>query len=270
MTLFEKQIHIIFNFKERLRVMGPLLQHQPHKLYYFTAIIKDPNQKEIHLSYFNQNCSELEQKLPNLEIFSKEIDYTDYFKIIQELSKIIKRERQENSNSKIFINISTGSHITTLASIEASKLWNCNIYYASSTEYRPYDEEFDHNGEIRVQTPLIFPIQKPKEKYIRILQLIEKMIEERDIQKDYNSSDHKFVYKKELILKLFETSLLALQKNNKNTRKRLASQYMKSQKYLQPMDKELKVIKISKEKRNKKIRLTDKGKNLLEIFRYHF
>jgi hypothetical protein len=239
-------------------------------LYYFTAIIRETGQKDVNLSYFEENCKELEKNLPNLEIIHKELDYTKYIEIIQELSKIIEEEREENSKSEIYINVSSGSKITAIASVEAAKLWDCDTYYVYSTEYNPSGEGPEHKGEMIIKTPITFPIKKPEEIYIRILKLIKKMIGERYEGKKYDKNRPKFIYKKDLISKLFETKLITLQKKNKNVRKLQASKYMKSQKYLSPMKRELKYIEVSKDKRNKKVFLTELGQEILEIFKYSF
>jgi len=266
--LFGKQIHIVYNSRENARITEPLLTHQPHKVYYFTAIIRETGQKDVNLLYFEENCKLLEQKLPNLEIIHEELDYTNYIEIIQELSKIIKKERESNPKSEIYINVSSGSKITAVASVEAAKLWDCNIYYVYSTEYNPSAEGPEHKGEMIIKTPTTFPIKKPEEMYIKILQLIEKMIRDRYKGKKYDKSKPQFIYKKNLISKLFDIKLITLQKKNKNERKLQASKYMKSQKYLNPLKRELGYIKISKDKRNKKVFLTDLGRDILEIFKY--
>ncbi len=268
--MFGKQIHIVYNSRENARITEPLLIHQPHKVYYFTAIIRETGQKDVNLSYFEENCKLLEKTLPNLKIIPKELDYTNYLEIIQELSKIIKKEREENPHSEIYINVSSGSKITAIASIEAGNLWDCNIYYVYSTEYNPSIEGPEHKGEMIIKTPMTFPIKKPKEIYIKILRLIHRLIEERYKDKKFDKNTPKFIYKKDLISKLFERKLITLQKKNKNERKLQASKYMKSQKYIDALKRELRYIKISNDKRNKKVFLTDFGKEVLEIFKYSY
>ncbi|MHA1252852.1 MAG: DUF6293 family protein [Candidatus Helarchaeota archaeon] len=43
---------------------------------------------------------------------------------------------------------------------------------------------------------------------------------------------------------------------------------MANKRYLDPLEKELQYITISEDKRNKKICLTENGRNVLEIFKY--
>ena len=122
--MFSPQIHIVFNAREEQRITKPLIDNPPNKLYYFTAIVRSTNQKDVNLDFYDYNIKMLKDKIPLLEIISLQIDYTNFLEIIQELSKIIKLERENNPNSKIFINISSGSKMTSIASIEAAKLWD--------------------------------------------------------------------------------------------------------------------------------------------------
>ncbi|TFF94631.1 MAG: hypothetical protein EU543_00810 [Promethearchaeota archaeon] len=269
-NIFTKQIHLVFNSREKDRITKPILDHPPNKLYYFTAYIRDTGQKDQNLSYLEQNIELLKNKLPQLEIIQKEVDYANYIEVIQEISKIIKDEREENPNCEIYINVGSGSKLTGIASVEAAKLWDCDIYYVYSTDYNPSGEGPEHKGEMILIEPLTFPLKKPKELYIKILKLIDKLIQERYKGKDYNEKKKKFIYKKDLVEQLYKEKVLTLQNKNKDERKLKASKYMNSKKYLNRLNSELNYINVSDHKRNKKIYLTKEGKEVLQIFRYHF
>ncbi|MGV9173204.1 MAG: DUF6293 family protein, partial [Promethearchaeia archaeon] len=236
--------------------------------YYFTAYIEETGQKDENMEYFDKNTEILQKQIPTLKIIHRELDYTNYIHVIQEISKIIRDERAENGNSEIYINVGTGSKITSLASSEASKLWDCHIYYVFASKYDPSGEGPQHKGEMYVKTPITFPIKKPKPLYIEILKLIHNMIVEKYRGKEYDKSQRKFVYKKNFIDKLIEVNILQLDHKNKNKRKRRSSYYMKSKKYFEPLEKELGYINISDDRRNKKVRITDTGKEILQIFKY--
>ncbi|MBD3212527.1 MAG: hypothetical protein GF311_07960 [Candidatus Lokiarchaeota archaeon] len=268
--MFIKQVHIVFNSRETHRITNPLLNHPPNTMYYFTAIIRETGQKDENLEYLEKNLSLLKENLPQLEIIQKEVDYTDYIEVMQELSKIIKKEREENQNCKIYINVGSGSKVTAIASVEASELWNCDIYYVYSTKYDPMGEGPEHKGEMIIKEPLTFPIKKPKKIYVDILRLIERMITERYKDKQYDDSRQKYIFKKNLVESLYTENILTLKSKNKDERKLQASKYMKSKKYLNRLNSELNYINVSKDKRNKKIFITDTGKEILNIFKYYF
>jgi hypothetical protein len=268
--LFPNKVHVVFNSRETRRITEPILHHVPNKLYYFTALIKETGQKDENMSFFEENKNELENKIPSLEIIRREIDYTDYIEIIQEISKIIKEETKEDPESEFYINASSGSKITAIASVEASKLWDCKIYYVYSTKYDPKGEGPAHKGNMIMKTPITFPIQKPEEIYIDILKFIDELTKERYKNKPYDKEVGKFIYKKDLVEGLFDEGLLTLLSKNEDERKRQASKYMKSRNYLETLENELNYIRISKEKRNKKVFITEIGEEILKIFKYLF
>ncbi|MBN1216327.1 MAG: hypothetical protein JXA99_12910 [Candidatus Lokiarchaeota archaeon] len=155
--------------------------------------------------------------MPSLQIVHQELDYTDYIKSIQEISKIIKTEKIQDPNRRIFINIGTGSKIIAIASTEASRLWNCELLYLYSTKYDPFNSGAMHKGEFLFQTPKIFPLQKPNSDLINILKIIYEMI----ITK-YNINKieklHQFIYKKDLLNVLVERKILRLKARHENPR----------------------------------------------------
>jgi len=261
----QPQIHIIFNCPEDRRITEPLLQYNPDKIYYFTAFIYSTGQSDEHMDFFRKNIEIIRTHLPNVEIIQKQADYTDYINVIQEISKIIKEERERAPQTQIYFNLGSGSKITALASAEASKLWNCKSYYVHSTKYNP-KADARHTGEMIIKEAINFPIRKPKRRLLEVLKIIKEMIDKRYEGKQKSESG-KFIYKKALLEKLKETNHLKLIKSNENLRFKTSSYYMKlNQNYLRPLEEELKFIKVSKDKRNKKIFITSKGNDVLGIF----
>ncbi len=266
--MFSPQIHIVFNCEEEERITNPIIEIPPNKLYYFTAIIRKTNQKDINIDYYEKNTRFLKKKIPLLEIIQKEVDYTDYIEIIQELSKIIKTEREENPHCKIFINISTGSKMASIASVEASKLWKCDTYYVFSSLYDPHGGGPRHKGEFFIKTPITFPIKKPKDIYIRTLKIVQSLIKKKYENKEYDTEQEFFIYKKRLIEELEKGGFLELESKHQDPARRKSALYMKSTKFLEPLVKEMRYIKISDDKRNKKIYLTESGEEILKIFKF--
>jgi len=261
-------IHIIFNSKETQRITEPILFYKPEKLYYFTAYIKKTGQKDQNLKFFDENISFLRENIADLKITHQEVDYTDYIEVIQELSKIIKKERIEDSSCQIFINIGTGSKITAIASTEVSRLWDCNLIYTYTTKYDPFDSGATHKGDLLLKNPQIFPIQKPDKKLIKVLKILQEALIQKYKNKETEVSRN-FIYKKNLLEILAEKGYLKLKKKHKNPRFTQSSYYMKlDHNFLKPLATELNYIEISKDKRNKKIFLTEKGKVVLDIFKY--
>lgn len=172
---------------------------------------------------------------------------------------IIRDEREQNPNCKIYINIGSGSKLTAIASIEAAKIWNLETYYVHSTEI-DFGGGPKHIGEMIITPIKGFPTQKPRDDLIHVLKIIEKMM----------VRGRSFVYKKRLLEALRDEGKLELIRENPDVKKVKSSEYMAlNQRYLNPLEKQWDFIEISEDKRNKKIFLTEEGKKILKIFRYY-
>lgn len=261
------QVHIVFNTAEDRRITDPIIRYAPNKLYYFTAYIKSTGQSDEHMDFYEKNIDILRKLFPQLDILHKQVDYTDYIEIIQELSKIIKIEREENPNCSIYLNIGSGSKITALASSEASMLWNCIPYYVHSEHYNPISTP-RHEGDIIIKKPVIFPFKKPRKELIKVLRVIKELIDIRYLLKETVVKE-KFIYKKDLLEPLIKKNLLTLEKKNLDPSSQKSSYYMKlNQRYLKPLANNQNYIKISKDKKNQKIYLTDAGWDVIKIFEF--
>ena len=136
-----------------------------------------------------------------------------------------------------------------------------------STHYNPQALP-RHDGKMILKKPLVFPIKKPDPILIKILQVIENMIDEKYENKLFEG-DLKFIYKKDLLDALIDNDLIALKRKNEDYRKERSSYYAKlNQKFLNRMSMDQKYIEISSDKRNKKITLTSVGEEVLSIFEY--
>ncbi len=92
--------------------------------------------------------------------------------------------------------------MASIASIEASKLWKCETYYVFIFLYDPHSRGPRNKGEFYIETPITFPINKPKEKYLRSLKMVAELIKIKYESKEYNYKQEKFIYKKKLIEEL--------------------------------------------------------------------
>ena len=158
--------------------------------------------------------------------------------------------------------------MTSIASIEAYKLWNCEIYYMFSSEYDPYGIGPRHKGKLYIKKPITFPIKKPKEVFLKTLKIIKDLIKSKYNQKYFDSESEQFIFMKKLIDVLESKHILELKSKHKELSSRKSALYMKSYKFLEPLVRDLKYIKISEDKRNKKVFLTQRGKDILKIFKF--
>ncbi|MHA1337555.1 MAG: HFX_2341 family transcriptional regulator domain-containing protein [Promethearchaeota archaeon] len=264
------KIHITFNSEEDKRIVLPILKQKPEKIYYFKAYIEKTGQKDQHLDFLEKNVAWIKKELPNAEIVIQDIDYTNYIKVIQEISLIIKNERKKNPKCEILINMGCGSKITALASAEAARLWDCNVIYVFSTLYDPSHEGARHKGKFFIFEPPVFPALKPEAELIEVLKLLNECIERKYNEKDVVVPiEQRFIYKKNFIQFLISKGKLPLKKKSEDPQKLKSSYYMTAnKKFLNHLEKELQYITISDDKKNKKIYLTEKGRNVLEIFKF--
>ena len=267
--MFSPQIHIVFNSREDERITKPIVENPPNKLYYFKAIVRKTNQKDVNLEFFEKNIKFIKKRVYSLEIIPREVDYTNYIEIIQELSKIIQYERESNPNCHIFINVSSGSKMTSIASTEASRLWDCEIYYLYSSEYVPNGIGPRHKGEFYIMKPITFPINKPDKIYVKTLKLIQELVTNKYSNKDYDTSKREFIYLKRLIEELESEGFVKLKIEHDDPRSRKSALYMKIRHFLDPLIADLNYIELSNDKRNKKVFLTEKGREVLKIFKFY-
>ena len=125
-----------------------------------------------------------------------------------------------------------------------------------------------HKGDFYIETPITFPIHKPKEIYLRSLKTIRTLIKKKYENKVSNNKQEKFIYKKKLIEELEIKGFIELESKHEDPSRRKSALYMKSTNFLEPLVKEMNYIKISDDKRNKKVYLTEVGKDILKIFKF--
>lgn len=268
-SMFSPQIHIVFNCDENDRITIPLLNNPPNKIYYFTFFRHKTGQKDKYMSFYDENVELLSKKLPHLEIITTEVDYVEYISCIQEISKIIKNEREKNPNCNIFINASTGSKMTALASVEAAKLWDCKFYYVYGSDYNPSSEGPRQIGEMYIIEPVTFPIKKPELIYLEILKTIRKIIKEKYAKQKKDEIKEKFTDLKHLAKELEKLGIIELKKRHRESAFRYSALSQKCRRNLTVLE-ELECIRIIKGRKTIKIILSETGKKILEIFKFWY
>jgi len=198
----------------------------------------------------------------NVEVIQKGINIHDYIDVIQNVSLVIKSEREANPSTSIFINLSVGTKITAIAAMDACRFWNCKPYYVIPEYYLPETEVTKQttalsSGKMEIFEPPIFQINKPSPKLIEALKIIAE------------NSDG--IHKKEFRKKLLARKLLKLIKKYDDPRdpKKLSSEYMAmNQQFIIPLRDHWNYIQVSAARRNQKITLTEMGQEALQIFKY--
>ena len=249
------RIHIAFQGFEIDRIAEPIIQNRGDKVY---IIIFRDEKTEQFMEQFNIIKKKLEEE--NIQVIQEKAEIHDYNDVIQKISQIIKEEREQNPSCEIFINISVGTKITSIAGMDACRLWNCTPYYVLPEKYLPEEDEKKSSlsrGIKKIISPPQFEIVKPKKNLIQALKIL--------------ATKKNGMYKKEFKKRLEEKKLLRILKKYNDPRdpKKKSAEYMAlNQQYIIPLKQKWKYIDESDDKRNKKITITKMGFEILEIFKY--
>ena len=145
------------------------------------------------------------------------------------------------------------------------------IFLNSVKSLENYDhliEGAEHKGKIIGFEHHIFPLQKPAQIIINVLKIVENAIKEKYNKKEVKYNPQ-FIYKEDLIQILRDIGYLMLKSKHINPRFQQSSYYSKIDKnFLEPLKNELNYIRISEDKKNKKVIITEKGDIFLKSFKY--
>ena len=105
----------------------------------------------------------------------------DLFDCLQTYKKIIKEEEKEGRSAHIYINVSTGSKVSSIAGTLACMIWKGTPYYAHM-EYNdkkdPTDGLPDEDVTAINEIP-VYSINKPKPESLAVLKILDSMKEGR-------------------------------------------------------------------------------------------
>ncbi|GAB4309912.1 MAG: hypothetical protein Kow0069_09630 [Promethearchaeota archaeon] len=253
--MFAERVHVVFNDRELERITDFVIRGNADRVYYFKFQKGDVPDANLH--FWKINHEVLRKQLPRAKIIDLDVDYTDYFQIIQELSKIIREERERNPKTQIFINLGPGSKVCTIASMDAANLWGAETYYVYSDDYdsnRPEGEPY-HKGEMKSYRMPRFPITRPGKRMIKILKII-------------GEGGERGVLKKELIERLKQKGLLSVTVRPGGNEK--AALYMAlNNGVLRPLRENWNAVEVTPQRRNQRVRLTQVGEDMVRVFRYY-
>ena len=248
----QKKIHIVYNCKEHDRIINPILEESPDKIYYFHH---DGQNSDIYMEQYSNNISILREKRPNVEIIKDSVDYVDYYNIIAKLAEIIS----DNKKSKITINMGTGSKMVALANMDAYRLWNIEIIYPYSLNYDPTNESA-HSGDIKSAELPKFEFRTPPPKLIRVMQVIYWLM----THDRYDHEKHN-VRQKEIQEFYFDKFKVEQVPYNSNPRDYDSSQKIKLRRRLDQLVKDWGLIYFTKQGRANYIHFTEQGLRMIRV-----
>jgi CRISPR locus-related DNA-binding protein len=150
------------------RVTEPVIRERADKVYLITHSNQD---KAVpHL----EKILKILKKEKYLQIQKKYTNIWDFFECLQTYKQII---REEQDKGHIYINVSTGSQIMSIAGMFACMIWGGTPYYAHIDYDNIKNDPADGLPEVKVEAidelP-VYSLNKPRAESITILEILSK------------------------------------------------------------------------------------------------
>lgn len=253
-----QKVHIIPVGFEFGRIIEPLEKIKADKVF----LITDINDFGGHAKYFYEKSKkEIERKITK-DIERIPCNIWNLTDLLNKLSTLIFHEKSQKNF--VFINVSSGNKLFSIAATIAGMMYGANLYYAKAEKQSQYKTRKDKKGNPLPITfgPYIvekipqFTINPPKDDLIKSLAIIEK----NQGIKQYN-----FIIELEkigVLKNIFEDKMVTRQRKpqiSKNTYGLFRRNILK------PLEED-KFILIEGSGKKMRIHITDEGKNTLKVF----
>ncbi len=195
-----KKVHVVFNKKEEGRITDPVLRDDPEILYYFE--FKQGRRRDQNQVSKQKNIQFLQEKMPNLDIKERFVNYVDYFEIVERFGSIIKENIEETKGEQklqVTVNLATGSKLLIIAIANSCHYWrkmlkrNFNVLlnpiYNYTDNYDTQREGGIHQGELILANMPEFEIVPPSELLIEAMFVIEEVFKKRIPVVFYSTTD---------------------------------------------------------------------------------
>jgi CRISPR locus-related DNA-binding protein len=150
------------------RVTEPIIRERADKVY----LITHSNQDKA-IPYLEKILKTL-KKEKYLQIQKKYTNIWDFFECLRTYKQII---REEHDRGHIYINISTGSKITSISGMFACMVWSCTPYYAhidyDNLKKDPADGLPQEKVEVIDELP-VYSLNKPRAESLTLLQILNR------------------------------------------------------------------------------------------------
>jgi CRISPR locus-related DNA-binding protein len=162
------RIHIVpVGFKVN-RVTEPVIRERADKVYLITHSKQD--KAVLHL----EKILKILKKEKYLQVQKRYTNIWDFFECLQTYKQIIK---EEQDRGRIYINLSTGSQIMSIAGMFACMIWGGTPYYAHIDYDNIRNDPADGLPEVKVEVidelP-VYSLNKPRAESLTLLQILSK------------------------------------------------------------------------------------------------
>jgi predicted transcriptional regulator len=239
------RIHIAPVGFEIRRITEPLVGMQADKVY---LVSYGPN--DAAKMFFAQVKKELGQNYKHIKIEEVFIDIWNLYDCIEKFREIILEEKKKGNH--IYLNVSTGTKITSIAGMLSCMLWNAFPYYAHVSY--PSTKEIVVPPTEHVEEPDLLPVydvKKPKNEHLIILSILK-------------ANDGK-MRKARLIRDLENKGIIRL-KDETKTEFTKAAKHSQLRAILDPLEKEWGCVRVETSGRRSEVSITGQGETALRIF----
>lgn len=237
----KERVHIAPVGYEKERIYKPLLEMKAERVW--LLVYSKDNKAHVYQQ-------KVEEVLMQAKIQCKTAycDITDLYDVLRAMREIVNEE----SGNEVFINVSSGSKIEAIAGMMMSMIMidtmDIHSYYVVP---KSYNNEPRHGEPLTKGMNDIFPLpsypmEKPNSQLIEILKILK---------------SHKGkMTKKDLAQAAYDSNLVKASERNPEQSKYVSL----TKKFLQPLEK-WSLVKIESEGRNRKVKLTVEGENMLKF-----
>lgn len=255
--LIPKRVHIAPVGFEIDRVVIPVVQMSADKLY----LIIDRDEKNKGAYCVREIQQQLNEQAPGLDIIEIKTDFKNLnlYDTLKAYREILRDERENH----IFINVSTGSKIHSIAGMIISMIFkeeHISIlpYYVQPEKYELEPEQGEQltSGLKNIQILPEYRIDKPSEDLLKALTLISKNM-------DYDADGESKGLNKKRIIEIFQDEHINL--IDEPVKNEIPAKYRAlERRYIDPL---LKWKYITIEKRNRKafVHITQEGKDAIHF-----
>ena len=224
------------------RVTEPLVKMLADKVYLVTYKENDDARK-----FVDQIKDEL-HKYPHIDQQTIYVDLWDLYECLEKFRQIVLTEGQNH----VFVNVSTGTKITSIAGMLSCMLWKATPYYAAvaypkTIEAQPPPTEIVEDPEVLP----VYDINKPKRESLQVLDLLKKSGGRMKKAQLINELE------KLGVIRLKDESIVKFTKSAKHSQLKVI---------LDPMELEWNYVKVEANGRRSEVSLTEQGATALRIF----
>jgi len=222
------------------RIVEPLLRMKADKVYLITKVGED-----LGKPFLEKVTGILKNHKIEYEITP--CDILNLIECIRKISEIIFEEK----GNMVYVNLSTGTNITSIAGMLASMTWGARPYYVKPEKYVAPEQPLSVGVKEIVDVPAIFPVMRPKEEWLHILKFLSKQGP---------------IKKKSLIKYLQEVGLI--KRPEKSEGEEIQSAYRQLDNMLVDIRDRWRLVAEEGEARAKRIKITENGEIILRMFEF--